>query len=128
MSTAVTSCPGTRASDDAGTLPMIFNVGEAKTHFSRLLALAETGVDVVIARNGEAVARLVPVVKRRREFGFRSTVTVPDSVWFEPMSEEELALWEDGPIFPSEPESVAVEESKASEQVGRDSTIVLAAS
>jgi prevent-host-death family protein len=34
---------------------------EAKTHLSRLVARAEAGEDVVIARNGKPVARLVPV-------------------------------------------------------------------
>jgi prevent-host-death family protein len=34
---------------------------EAKTHLSRLVARAEAGEDVVIARNGKPIARLVPV-------------------------------------------------------------------
>lgn len=36
------------------------NVHEAKTHLSWLLAEAEAGEDVVIARNGKPVAKLVP--------------------------------------------------------------------
>ena len=35
------------------------NVHEAKTNLSRLLAQVEAGEDVVIARNGKPVARLV---------------------------------------------------------------------
>ena len=35
------------------------NVHEAKTNLSRLLAQVEAGDDVVIARNGKPVARLV---------------------------------------------------------------------
>ena len=35
------------------------NVHEAKTHLSRLLAQVEAGEDVVIARRGKPVARLV---------------------------------------------------------------------
>jgi prevent-host-death family protein len=39
----------------------VFGVHEAKTHFSQLLARAEAGEVVEIARRGEVVARLVPV-------------------------------------------------------------------
>ena len=37
------------------------NVHEAKTHLSRLLERVEAGEEIVLARNGKAVARLVPV-------------------------------------------------------------------
>lgn len=37
------------------------NVHEAKTHFSRLLAKVERGGEVVIARAGRPVARLVAI-------------------------------------------------------------------
>jgi len=40
------------------------NVYEAKTHLSRLLAQAESGEDIVIARQGRPVVRLVPVGRR----------------------------------------------------------------
>ena len=39
----------------------IFNMHQAKTGLSRLVALAEAGEEVVIARHNIAVARLVPV-------------------------------------------------------------------
>lgn len=45
------------------------NVHEAKTHLSRLLEAASRGEDVVIARNGEPVARLVPYSTARRAPG-----------------------------------------------------------
>ena len=43
------------------------NVHQAKTHLSRLLERVEAGEEIVLARNGKAVARLVPVggVERR---------------------------------------------------------------
>ncbi len=54
-------------------------VHEAKTHLSRLLREVETGEEVVIVRNGEPVARLVPTEPRHREFGMdRGLWTVPD--------------------------------------------------
>jgi len=43
------------------------NIHVAKTHLSRLLARAAAGEEVVIARAGEPVARLVPVRKRKRK-------------------------------------------------------------
>ena len=42
-------------------MPRIVNVGEAKARLSRLIAWAEAGEDVIIARNGVPVARIVPV-------------------------------------------------------------------
>lgn len=37
------------------------NVHEAKTHFSKLLKRIEAGEEVIIARGGKPVARLVPL-------------------------------------------------------------------
>ena len=73
----------------------IVNVHEAKTQLSRLLAQAEAGEDVVIARRGEPVARLVaykPKGKRQPDV-LKGKVVIPDS-FFEPLPEEELRLWE----------------------------------
>ena len=42
------------------------NIREAKTQLSRLLKLVEAGEEVVIARNGVPVARLVAVPKKRK--------------------------------------------------------------
>jgi prevent-host-death family protein len=42
------------------------NVHEAKTQLSRLLQEVENGEEIVIARNGEPVARLVPHVEERK--------------------------------------------------------------
>ena len=36
---------------------------EAKTHLSRLLARVEAGEEIVLARSGRPVARLVPVLE-----------------------------------------------------------------
>jgi prevent-host-death family protein len=40
------------------------NIHQAKTHLSRLVELVERGEEVVIARAGRPVARLVPYVRR----------------------------------------------------------------
>ena len=40
------------------------NIHEAKTHFSRLVERVEAGEELVIARAGRPVARLVPIAAR----------------------------------------------------------------
>lgn len=69
------------------------NVGEAKTRLSQLLAQAEAGEEVVIARDGSPVVRLVPVEARGRQFGFLK-LDISDEDLFAPLPDEELALWE----------------------------------
>lgn len=71
------------------------NVHQAKTHLSRLLLRVEGGDEVVIARNGAPVARLVPYRKKgKRQFGaLKGRLTVADS-FFDPLPEAELAAWE----------------------------------
>ena len=73
----------------------VVNVGEAKTHLSRLLAQVEAGVEVVIARRGQPVARLVRYKPRgMRKFGaMKGRIRITDAV-FEPLPAEELKLWE----------------------------------
>ena len=72
---------------------MQVNVQEAKTRLSQILAAAENGEDVVIARDGRPVVRLVPVeTPAPRELGFVSG-SVP-AAFFEPLPDDELARWE----------------------------------
>lgn len=47
----------------------VINVHEAKTHLSRLLARVERGEEIVIARAGRPVARLVRYDEPRRPLG-----------------------------------------------------------
>ena len=57
------------------------NVHEAKTHLSRLLEAVEAGEDVVIARAGKPIARLVPVGVRtepRTPGSWRGRVVIAD--------------------------------------------------
>ena len=71
------------------------NVHEAKTNLSRLLAQVEAGEEVLIARSGTPVARLVRVQKRgkRQPDIFKGKIVIPDS-FFDPLPEEELKAWE----------------------------------
>ena len=43
------------------------NVHEAKTHLSKLLARVAAGEEIVIARGGKPVARLVPIEQKRKK-------------------------------------------------------------
>jgi prevent-host-death family protein len=57
------------------------NVHEAKTHLSRLLEAVERGEDVVIARAGKPVARLVAAdvrTERRRPGALRGRIRITD--------------------------------------------------
>ena len=71
------------------------NVHEAKTNLSKLLAQVEAGEDVVIARNGKPVARLVSCKLKGKPTPdvLKGLIHVDDS-FFDPLSEEELRLWE----------------------------------
>jgi prevent-host-death family protein len=47
------------------------NIHAAKTHFSSLLAEVESGEEIIIAKAGKPIARLIPLQKNdfRRSFG-----------------------------------------------------------
>jgi prevent-host-death family protein len=69
------------------------NVQEAKTTLSELLARAERGDEVVIARAGVPVVRLTLIDgKPSRVFG-PLEFDVPDD-FDDPLPEDELAAWE----------------------------------
>ncbi len=40
------------------------NIHDAKTHFSRLLSRVESGEEIVIAKAGKPIARVVPLKER----------------------------------------------------------------
>lgn len=74
-------------------MTITMNVAEAKAKLSELLDAAAAGDDVVIARSGTPVARLVPVEEPApRRLGFLS-LDVDDAL-FEPLTEAELGDWE----------------------------------
>jgi prevent-host-death family protein len=74
----------------------VVNMRQAKSSLSRLVERALAGEDVVIARNGKPLVKLVPVPIERKP---RIPGRYKGKIWiapdcFEPMSEEELDLWE----------------------------------
>ena len=66
----------------------------AKTHLSALLARVEDGEEIVIARGSQQVAKLVPLRRPgQRNLGFVD-LHFPESGFFEPLPDAELAAWE----------------------------------
>ena len=75
------------------------NVHEAKTHLSRLLERVERGQEIVIARAGKPVAKLVPLDERPpipRPIGRDK-----GKIWMSPDFDEPLP-WQVFPGFPYE--------------------------
>lgn len=72
------------------------NIHEAKTHLSRLLEQVAGGEEVVIAKAGKAIARLVPLEstpKKRRLGLLKGKLNVPDD-FDAPLTDKELSLFE----------------------------------
>ena len=80
------------------------NIAEAKSKLSELVARAEAGEEVVIARNGKPAVRITslkPKSKAPRRLGAweHLNLEIPDSVFFDPDLELEEAV-ENSRIFP----------------------------
>jgi prevent-host-death family protein len=70
------------------------SVHEAKTNLSKLIEAATRGERVVITKHGVPAVELVPARKSKVKFGTLAHLgPIPDE-FFEPLSEEELRLWE----------------------------------
>jgi prevent-host-death family protein len=72
------------------------NIHEAKTHFSKLIERVRLGEEIVIAKAGEPVARLVPEVrprKRRRLGSAKGQIVIHDS-FYDDLPEDLLDLFE----------------------------------
>lgn len=72
-----------------------FSVHEAKTHLSKILKLTESNNEVIIARYGKPIARVIPYAtpSTKREFGVLKDKIKIDDSFFEELPEEELAFW-----------------------------------
>ena len=77
------------------TFMTTLNIHAAKTHFSKLIEEVESGEEVVIAKAGKPVARLVPMRKpTRRKLGLLADrLIVPDD-FDAPLPDEVLAAFE----------------------------------
>ena len=72
------------------------NVHEAKTHFSRLLSRVESGEEIIIAKAGKPVARLIPVLEKvvRRSPGTAKGHITMTEDFLEPLPDDYLAEFE----------------------------------
>lgn len=78
------------------------NIHQAKTHLSRLVQRVEAGEEIVIARGGKPVARLVPLATelKPRVFGrLKGRIKIADD-FDDPLPDELLAAFNEGPVFP----------------------------
>lgn len=77
------------------------NIHQAKTHLSKLLERVEAGDEIVIARNGKPVAKLVPAPQRaRREPGWaKGRIWIADD--FDEPDQEIIDMFEKSEIFPA---------------------------
>ena len=76
------------------------NLYEAKTQLSKLVDRAAAGEEIVIAKAGKPMARLVPLEQRRpRKSGFlKGQIWIADD--FDETPEEIIRDFEDSKIFP----------------------------
>jgi prevent-host-death family protein len=73
-----------------------FTVHAAKTQLSKLIESALAGEEVVIAKGSKPVVRLVPIRRSGFKMGTLEGKVAPPPDFLEPMSEEDLKLWEGG--------------------------------
>ena len=71
-------------------------IHEAKTNLSKLIARAEAGEEIVIARGKDPVVKLDPIAPKtavRKPGYLAGSPKIPDSFFFDPLPEDELKLW-----------------------------------
>lgn len=81
--------------------PVEYNVHEAKTQLSRILARVEHGEEITVNRAGEPIAKIIPFRKPRPERkpgAWRGKVVIHDD--FDELPEEILVAFDgEGPLF-----------------------------
>jgi prevent-host-death family protein len=73
-------------------VPETVNIHAAKTHLSSLLDRVARGEEILIARSGKPIARLVPLVPVERPLGFVDATI--DATFFDPLPEAEISAWD----------------------------------
>ncbi len=66
-----------------------YNVHEAKSNLSKLLERVEDGEEIVIARHGTPVAKLVPVIRKKRVLGSMRGLITPEKGWDAAIDDQE---------------------------------------
>lgn len=76
---------------------MQVTIHTAKTNLSKLIEAALAGEEVIIAKGKQPVVKIVPVPQGQFKVGLlKGQITGPGPDFFEPMDNDELALWEGG--------------------------------
>ena len=72
------------------------SVHQAAERLEQLVTMAEAGDEIIISRDGKAIALLAGYVKPTgaRRFGAMRGRFVIDDSFFEPLPDDELAAWE----------------------------------
>jgi len=79
-------------------MPNQVSIHDAKTHLSRLLQRVMAGEEIIIAKSGVPIARLVPIASKKAKRtlgGYEGKVLIADN-FDEPLPEEMLKLFEGG--------------------------------
>jgi len=74
----------------------VFTIHAAKTNLSKLVARAEAGEEIVLARGKDPVVKIVPVTiapKPERKFGALKDKIRIGPEFFDPLPEEEMKYW-----------------------------------
>lgn len=82
---------------------LTINIHEAKTHLSRFIEKAAAGEEIIIAKAGKPIAKLVPLdsLPASRSLGiFKGQLNVPED-FDAALPEGVVALFENGAIEPS---------------------------
>ena len=74
---------------------MQVTIHAAKTNLSKLIDAALSGEEVVIAKGQKPVVKIVPITQTTFTIGLlKGKVSGKGPDFFEPMQEDDLALWE----------------------------------
>ncbi len=71
-------------------------VHAAKTNLSKLIDAAMAGEEIIIAKGNKPVVKLVAIPQGKFKVNILAGLVSEGPDFFEPMSEEDLALWEGG--------------------------------
>ncbi len=68
-------------------MPLQVNIHEAKTHLSKLLAQVKKGQEIIIAKSGKPIAKLIPIVEKPAR---RVPGTAKDKITISPSFDDPL--------------------------------------
>jgi prevent-host-death family protein len=88
----------TNCADDASVVGMTLNLYDAKTQLSSLVELAAAGEEIIIAKNGKPMAKLVAIkaAVKRKPGRLKGKIWLAED-FDAPMTQEEIAAWYSSP-------------------------------